>query len=264
MDPSEFDRLIARARDPRLVPGIYNYCDGRCPRCAFTRRCLVFLEHADAEPGRGSGGSIAADVTASLERTIAMLTEIARREGLDLSAGAAGQNDDDNAFLRLDHQDDPLVQRARDYSTIAWRVSRAVAPLVAARGERDTIEAVETIEWFSTRVAAKIYRAVCGEADGAPTDADVQTDYDGSAKAALLGIAESRNAWRALMDAGKATADGIPARAVHMLDELDAALRARFPRAEAFVRPGFDEPAVAAGAPATLPPWARRPSAAET
>src|SRR5438046_6274832 len=44
MDPAEFDRLITRAEDPRLIPGVYNYCDGRCPRCPFTQRCLTFLD----------------------------------------------------------------------------------------------------------------------------------------------------------------------------------------------------------------------------
>jgi hypothetical protein len=257
MDPNEFDHLIARAQNPRLIPGIYNYCDGRCARCVFTARCLVFLENRDAVAERVSDAPVVTDVAASLERTIAMLTEIAEREGVDLNA--IGGGDDRQPLVVLDREDDPLVMRARDYSTIAWRVSRAVAPLVAARGEAAAIEAVETIEWFSSRIAAKIYRAVCGEADGVAVDSKVQTDYDGSAKAALAGISESRAAWRTLMETGKATANGVPAVAVLTLDELAAAVRARFPRADAFVRPGFDEPAVAAGAPATLPPWARRP-----
>jgi hypothetical protein len=257
MDPTEFDRLIARAQNPRLIPGIYNYCDGRCARCAFTERCLVFLDNRDVAAERVSDAPAATDVAASLERTIALLTEIATREGVDVNAVSGG--DDRQPFVVLDHEDDPLVTRARDYSTIAWRVSRAVAPLVAARGEPMVIDAVETIQWFSSRIAAKIYRAVCGEAEGRAVDSEVQTDYDGSAKAALAGIGESRAAWRTLMESGKAAADGVPARAVLALDELATAVRARFPHADAFVRPGFDEPAVAAGAPATLPPWARRP-----
>ena len=27
------------ARDPRFIPGIYNYCDRWCERCTFTSRC---------------------------------------------------------------------------------------------------------------------------------------------------------------------------------------------------------------------------------
>jgi hypothetical protein len=42
------------------------------------------------------------------------------------------------------------------------------------------------------------------------------------------------------METGKATANGVPAQAVRMLDELDVSVRERFPRAMEFVRPGFD------------------------
>ena len=61
------------------------------------------------------------------------------------------------------------------------------------------------------------------------------------------------------MEAGKATADGVPARAVKMLDALARDVGARFPRAAEFVRPGFDEPDIAAGAPATLAWFMPRP-----
>ena len=47
------------------------------------------------------------------------------------------------------------------------------------------------------------------------------------------------------MEEGKATADGVPAQAVKMLDGLELAIRERFPRVMDFVRPGFDEPDVA-------------------
>src|SRR5262249_45265244 len=180
MDPQDFDRMIARARDPRLIPGIYNYCDGRCPRCAFTGRCLVFLENVcDSAEHRGAEPTGDDDVEVSLERTIAMLTEIARREGVDVSA-LASDSEPERARLMLEHERDPLVVRARDYSSAAWRVSRALAPLLTARADAATVDAVRTIEWFSTRIAAKLYRAVCGIADGWQADADVQTDYDRS------------------------------------------------------------------------------------
>jgi hypothetical protein len=262
MDTSEFDRLIARIQDPRLIPGIYNYCDGRCARCAFTDRCLVFLEEQDACAATRPDDRAAADgVQESIERTIVLLAEIARREGIDLSTVATDGADE--SAVTLEYERDPLVVHAREYGTLAGRVGRAIAPAVAARGDQSTVDALGTIEWFSSRIAAKVYRAVCGRADGWQDDPDVQTDYDGSAKAALLGIAASRAAWLTLMEAGKATADGVPARAAQTLDDLAAAIRRRFPDAEQFVRPGFDEPAIAAGAPATHPPWARRRSSGD-
>ena len=78
MDPADFDRLVARAADPRLIPGIYNYCDGRCPRCAFTERCLTFLDNRELESVEPS--TVAEMVSTSLRRTLTILTEVARRD----------------------------------------------------------------------------------------------------------------------------------------------------------------------------------------
>ncbi|MEA2665819.1 MAG: hypothetical protein QOI11_2763, partial [Candidatus Eremiobacteraeota bacterium] len=117
----------------------------------------------------------------------------------------------------------------------------------AAREDQALVDAVETIEWFSSMISSKLYRAVCGQAEGWEGRDEAQTDFNGSAKIALIGIAESRGAWSVLMEVGRAAADGVPAQAVRMLAELDAAVRERFPRVMEFVRPGFDEGTAAGG-----------------
>src|SRR3954469_7168980 len=249
MDAAEFDRLVARARDPRLIAGIYNYCDGRCPRCPFTQQCLTYLD-TEAVKAEGDGRSLADALGDSLQRTLEMLAEAARRDGVDLDAVT-----EDAAISAADadlerHRQDPLAVRARDYGRLAGRarayvrlarrIGHAVAPLAAARSDAPLVEAVETIEWFSSMISAKLYRAICGQAEGWEPADEAQTDFNGSAKIALIGIAESRRAWMVLMEAGRATADGVPAQAVIILDELAAAVRARFPRVMDFVRPGFD------------------------
>ena len=241
MDAAEFDRLVARAQDPSLIPGIYNYCDGRCPRCPFTRRCLTYLDTEELKTSAGDDRSVAGVVGDSLQRTLEMLAEAARRDGVDLDALAeeaqASAADDNLERLRQD----PLAVRARDYGRLAWRIGRAIAPLAAARDDAPLVDAVETIEWFSSLISSKVYRAVCGHAEGWEGRDEAQTDFNGSAKIALIGIAESRAAWAVLMEAGRAAADGVPAQAVRMLEALDAGIRERFPRVMEFVRPGFDE-----------------------
>ena len=67
----------------------------------------------------------------------------------------------------------------------------------------------------------------------------MHSNHNGSAKVALLGIAESRAAWGVLMEAGKATADGVPAQAVRMLDELARNMRTRFPAPRSSSGPGL-------------------------
>ena len=247
MDAAEFDRLVARARDPRLVPGIYNYCDGRCPRCPFSQRCLTYLDTQELKTSGGDGRLLADAVGDSLQRTLEMLAEAARHDGVDLDSAV----DDSAASAAEAHlerlRQDPLAVRAREYGRLAWRIGRAVAPLAAARDDAPLVEAVETIEWFSSMISAKVYRAICGQAQGWEGRDQVQTDFNGSAKIALIGIGESRHAWAVLMEAGRATADGVPAQAVRILGELDASVRERFPRVMEFVRPGFDEAEAADG-----------------
>ena len=199
----------------------------------------MYLEN-QAFNSENAGASLAETIGASLRWTIGMVAGIAPRQAVDAAALAepavhASRSDLDR------HRQDPLIVRAEEYTRLAWRVSRAIAPLVAARGEPSVVDAVATIHWFSLKVSSKIYRAVVGRRERWEPGDRVQTDFNGSAKVALLWIAESRHAWGVLMEAGKATADGVPAQAVAMLDALDAAVRTRFPHAMAFVRPGFDE-----------------------
>jgi hypothetical protein len=257
MDPADFDRLVARAADPRLIPGIYNYCDSRCTRCPFTERCLTFLDNRELESA-GEPSTIAEMFSASLQRTLEILTEVARRQGIDLE----DSKDDETRAIEDDadrHNRDPLMMSARAYGELAWRIAQALEPVVTQRGDAAVSDAVDTIEWFSTLISAKIRRAVCGQPEEWVDHDAAQTDQNGSAKVALIGIAESRAAWSVLMEAGKATADGVPAVAVKMLDALARDVGARFPRATQFVRPGFDEPDIAAGAPATLAWFVPRP-----
>lgn len=256
MDAADLERLLARTRDPRLVPGIYNYCDGRCARCPFTDRCLTFKDSQRdiANAPESDGGSITSPpltemIGVSLQRTVDALMEAGRRLGIDLTASSPDERTTTTALAAAfdAYYEDPLVVHAREYGTLAWRIAKALGPIVALREDPVVGDAVATIEWFAVLIGSKLYRAVAGRAVGWSRDDDPQADHDGSAKVALLGIGESIDAWRVLMDRGKATANGVPARAVSMLEELDATTRARFPRAMSFVRPGFDEPQIAAG-----------------
>ena len=166
MDAAEFDRLVARARNPRLIPGIYNYCDGRCPKCPFTQRCLTFLDTEELKASGDDSRSWPDVVGDSLQRTLEMLAEAARRDGIDLDALPDGTEEPAVEADPERHRQDPLAGRARAYGQLAWRIGRAIAPIVAARDDAPLTEAVETIEWFSSMISAKLYRAICGRAEG--------------------------------------------------------------------------------------------------
>ena len=123
-------------------------------------------------------------------------------------------------------------------------------------------EALETIGWYAGMVAAKIDRSLDGVAgmDGAGEHEDpIQNDSNGSAKVARLAIAESKAAWDTLLRVGQAPPDARLRQTRELLDRIDDGLALRFPHAADFVRPGFDEPEIAAGALSTLECYEPRP-----
>jgi hypothetical protein len=263
MDDEDVDRLMlmALAADPRLVPGIYNFCDRRCDRCGFTTRCLSYLDarHAaapqsGARPERPGGhvdsagppsASSAADAGTglpALSRALQIMRVTAERHGSDFTRPQEDRRSFVLEYVDRDRRarEDRVVAQSRHYALTAWPIARALWPIVVARGDERVMEALETIAALCTTLSSKTYRAILGTLDPGFDAGDLQSDANGSAKIARLIIADSRRAWTVLMETGRATANGVPAKLVLVLNDLDAALATRFPRAMAFVRPGFD------------------------
>ena len=151
---SEFDRLVERAADPNLIPGIYNYCDGRCPRCPFNERCLSFLENRDLDAQQGpatNDEALAEALERSIQRTIEFLKETAKREGFDLSAAlAAGPKASDDA------SDDPARHRRVE---VVRETLDALAEAILHRMRRETPDLSATDEAVADRAANKPGRA---------------------------------------------------------------------------------------------------------
>jgi hypothetical protein len=264
VDP-ELEAYVERAQDPALISGIYNYCHHRCEQCAFTGRCLSFREEqreAHDHPERSVEDQIEADFT----RAAALMKAWCQQHGIDLGAVEdTSEADDSDATTQAGDDEkagaDLLQQMARRYSSEAYHIvaplgnlSRfhAWAPAVAA--------AIDCIGWYSGLIPAKIARALHGAAneDRFADEDPVQNDWNGSAKVARLAIAESVDAWRTLFEAGDTPVDASIRRTAGLLVQIDHALAVRFPLAMEFVRPGFDEPEVAAGALTRLAPFEPR------
>jgi hypothetical protein len=264
----ELQALVDDCKDPRLIRGIHNYCHRWCERCPFTGRCSVFREtsryertHPDSDP--------LDQVKDSLEQTMALLAEWCKREGIDfekLQEDPASDEDEvsTGADLTTDTLDaDPLFNAAGDYGRRAFAI---VKPLLAAERvanwSPDIRSAIDTIAWYSSLIRAKIHRALGGrfaaQADqsGEPI---LQSDWNLTAKAARMAIAESIRAWKIVIEAGDAPPVSPLRELVDLLVSMDSDLARRFPRAMEGVRPGFDEPDVAAGALTTLDCFELRP-----
>jgi len=242
METRTADPIINHPLDLALIPGICSYCDRCCHRCAFTARCLTYRDSA-ADLRRVADdptASVAAVVKQSLSRSLEVMRQVAERLGIDIDVTPEDDAAEEARFER--DRNDPLVKRSREYATSAYPIVRALMPILAERGDDELMMAATRIEETCCTIASKIYRAVAGLEGGVNDGLEVQSDANGSAKVARLLIGDACRAWQVLMEAGRASADGVPARLAALLQELDLNVAARFPRAMDFVRPGFDEP----------------------
>ena len=252
---AETEALIERASNPRLIPGIYNYCNRWCERCPFTERCLTYIDVRAYEAHHPDAGPFDR-VQQSFQQTFELLEAWCEREGIDLAQIQAdsGSPEPEAEMRRADEavQANPLDALGRAYSKAAFEIVRSLEHAGATRAwPAEVTGAIDTVHWFSSMIGAKVHRALRGlqyrPIDGIDCD-EVQNDWNGSAKAARLCVEESIAAWTVLLEAGEAAADSPMRQIVSLLRRIDDGLAETFPLAMEFVRPGFDEPDVAAGA----------------
>ena len=97
---------------------------------------------------------------------------------------------------------------------------------------------IEVIHHYQYQIYVKIMRALSGE--DREEDEEFQSDSDGLAKVALIGIDNSIRAWGNLLMNFTDNDKSIFNRLLHLVD-LQHAVEEKFPKARSFVRPGFDE-----------------------
>ena len=103
------------------------------------------------------------------------------------------------------------------------------------------LDSVEIVRHDYLLIFVKLRRAIDGQEDSEREGWDedpVQNDHNGSAKLALTCLDRSEGAWRTI-DHWYPSGGGARALA-EQLAELRTAVEGRFPRARAFLRPGFD------------------------
>jgi len=259
MDKEELRRIVD---DPRLIPGIYNYCDRWCERCPFTSRCANFAigeQHfADPEDRDLDNERFWVRLGEVFRLTLEMVRETAEEHGIDLDAVA--QASEEAAPIREFPRDHECVRSAAAYAEMVngwfesaealWDAKReelvtqarlalpGAEPLEEAASLND---AIEVIRWYQYLIQVKLARAAAGQREElAELLEGFPKDSDGSAKVALIAMDRSMAAWGALLAR-------FPNREREILDVLVHLTRLRrrteevFPDARAFVRPGFDD-----------------------
>jgi hypothetical protein len=251
------DRMRRLAASPDFIPGIHNYCDRWCERCAMTACCSVFALQTDeaSSSGPGQGEDLIGQLGEILESAVIMLHEMAEEMGVDLEE----ETDDGDADLRRDAAHDHILvhgavkyaEAVRDW--FACRQTRLVEigalpgpenrPDLHLVGPRSPAgDLAQILLWYSPLIHAKLYRAVIGDEPVAGLE-DLPRDADGSAKVALIAIERSVAAWSGLTG-HLPEAEGEILAFLRQLERLRRATEWSFPAARAFVRPGFDDPCV--------------------
>ena len=249
--------------EDKFIPGIYNYCDRWCERCAFTGKCRTFAMDQE-EIGDGNPEDPAKfwdKMAQNLEDAVALLEEKAAEMGLDLDAITDDEVDEQLEQQRRSIEEHPISKKVSLYASSTEEWLRANKDLLKEWQEkledyykigldekqsleeiRSVAEAVEIIRYYQYFIILKINRAISGKLqdENYGFEDNEQKDYDGSAKIALIAIDKSISSWHYLMDEFEQKQDEI-LDILALLDNIKTNTETYFPDARAFVRPGFDE-----------------------
>ena len=227
--------LVDLVRDPTFIPLLHNYCDNRCAQCRLTNRCLLLAAHARAAC-RSSSDDEGSDSPRAHELEVARAILDAGVPGAEAIASLSMKLGDPDAApdrVALGH---PLEFLARHYARqTAWYLN-SLQGRIAEDWPADS--PFEVVAWFHGLIAAKTYRALISE-HGAAGSPQLLFDALGSAKLVLVAIDRSIAAWQAI---AAVDTDARVSGLIELLGALKTAVEIRFPAAQAFVRPGLDDP----------------------
>jgi hypothetical protein len=256
MKKSDLQRLT---RNPKLIPGIYNYCDRWCERCAFTERCMNFA--MQREEDRQAGGpprDMAAfwkRFEASLKLTKEMVLDMAKERGITFDPAEMDEIGREEERRSRAAEKHPIAKGGRKYIRMVdqW-FKQGEAALrdkeqevltqvkLGVAGVKEEIasltEVVEIIRWYQHQIHVKLMRGLDADEEYEAAS-EFPKDSDGSVKVALIAMDRSIAAWLRMKEFFPDKTDSILALLVH-LDRLRRAAEKEFPEARKFVRPGFD------------------------
>ncbi len=255
------------AENPDFISGIYNYCDRWCERCPFTARCLNYAlgraNHPDAASRDIHNERFWEQISGMLQLALDLLHEMAEEDGIDPDAIDTTEIMAEEKRRQEDAAAHSIATAAQAYGEMVDRWFEAGEELfrkaeeafqTAARlnlldvdpaSEANALaEAVHVVRWYQHQIWVKLMRALQGRDDETAFQLDdFPKDSDGSAKVALVGIDRSMAVWGYLLRAFSERETETLEILVH-LERLRRDVETAFPRARAFVRPGFDTPQI--------------------
>jgi hypothetical protein len=253
-------KLKDLARNPKFISSIFNYCDRWCERCQFTARCLNYAisKGEDNDPAANDihNEKFWETIHSTFKETLEMVRDSAQEMGIDLNALDIQGVEKDNRQRMDKAENHELAKSARRYADMVSRWLEENKTLFREKEDElnaalrmelpgtdpenqaaGIIDAVEVIRWYQFQICVKLMRAL--DRDEEDETGDYPSDSDGSAKVALIGIDRSMAAWGTLRNLILAEKDPILDFLLH-LDRLRRKTEQTFPKARAFLRPGFD------------------------
>lgn len=257
------DKLFEMAKDPKYIPGIYNYCDRWCERCPFTDRCLNYdssEKEFDTPESRDINNKEFWDKLGdNLATTLDMLKQMAEEQGIDLDDMDYEAEEKREKQLRKEAESHKLARTSDEYAKMVNGWFKSEEKLIEEKGEElirgleqewpntnpmaeaESIkDCIEVVRWYQYQIHVKLMRSLMRDELDIELDKEFPSDSDGSAKVALIGMDRSIAAWGRIREHFPEKTDDILNILVH-LDRLRRKTEQDFPKARAFLRPGFDE-----------------------
>lgn len=231
----------------QFIPSIYNYCDRWCERCAFTQRCSAFAMEAEMfdDEQEFDSETLVRKLSNILADAKAMIIEKAEELGIDPTPIS------DEEFNDIQARQEKFIE-AEEFAVLAHQYAIDGFPTLESRnewlppssGDSEAVEeAVSALYRYLFFIPVKIRGGVHGllDVDGFEDPEqlrDPQSDANGQIKIALIAIERSILDWTYLLD--ESNADRIRPL-IRLLDRIKNGAEEKFPQAQDFIRPGFDE-----------------------
>lgn len=235
----------------RFISGIYNYCDRWCERCPLTGRCQLYYEdnlrkeeHELAGEDPNDPEVLMSDLDGNLQEAVGMIQALAVENGIDF----VEMEQDEAPIFKLDLKQFPIHQKAHLYARNCHRfldklceyLQQERSQLLQSSILPDMEDAFQVLTWYHMQIPMKVDRALSGRRREKVFGSDDNSDSDGSAKVAHLGLMRSMDVLT------KAYQWTTPFQS-DMMDllnsvyELMESIDQEFPGYKTFKRPGFDD-----------------------
>lgn len=251
--------------EQKLIPGVFNYCNRWCERCALAHRCMLRISELEMENEFDDPEddlpdlSFEMDVQDSDEHTdsdevIEFVPEFEVEEpGPDAMSAMAKRKEemdrmsDENASVKEAQLAGELIEIVlqRGSSLLAKEAPVSTEGLTyhqqqKVEGEAHRIQnLMDILGWYRYMLQVKTMRAVSGKSDEDELDDPIQNDSNGSAKVIMIGANHCTKAAQGLITLLPAL-EGELLLLLSSLQKYLKLMEEDFPDAMKFIRPGFD------------------------